>query len=73
MIIKLTNMSPAFFKQPILLNTDKVASIYRGFVKRTEEDSFLEEVTFVHCPPYATFEVFETVEEIYDMVNHNNK
>jgi len=68
MIIKLTNSNPSLKGQPILLNTDFIVSVFRGFASRGEESPVIEEVTYIHCPPHGTWEVEELPEAIYDLI-----
>jgi hypothetical protein len=67
MFITLTNASPAYQAQPIILNTSCIVSVYR--LEVTRESGDVESVTFVHCPPHGTWEVSETVEEISDLLS----
>ena len=71
MFITFTNANPAHKGKSISLNTDSIVSIHRNFA--TREDGTLEEVTFVHCPPHGTWEVVESVEEIFKLIKSANK
>lgn len=66
-LIKLTNASPEHKNSPVIINIDGVISIHRSWANRPAkegQDAYAEEVTFIHCPPYGTWEVYETMEEI---------
>ncbi len=66
-LLKLTNASPEHKNNSIIVNIDGVISIHRSFTVRPARDGkeeYTEEVTFIHCPPYGTWEVYETMEEI---------
>jgi len=66
-LLKLTNASPEHKNNFIIINIDGVISIHRGWANRPAKDgkdACAEEVTFIHCPPYGTWEVYETMEEI---------
>ena len=63
MIIKLTNASEAFKDKSVLINTDKIVSIFESV---NEKD---ETVTFVYVDKENTWLVKETLEEIYEMVS----
>lgn len=67
MFITLTNASPAYRAQSIILNASCIVSVYR--LEATRESGDVESVTFVHCPPHGTWEVSETVEEISDLLS----
>jgi len=73
MIIILTNTSPAFKGLPVLLNTDFIVSVHRGFVSRDDEQKTVEEVTYVFCPPHGNWEVQESVEDIIAQIRGNTK
>ena len=73
MLIKLTNALPAHKGQPILINTDKIVSVYSGKITREPQDddnvSYIDSVTFIHIPPHGTWEVSESVEEVLEQIN----
>jgi hypothetical protein len=71
MIIALTNATPTFRKQTILLNTDLFVSVHRATV--TREDGLIEDITYVHCPPHGNWEVLEEPSEILDLINGAKK
>ncbi len=67
LILRLTNATPEHKGNPVLINADGIISIHGGWVNRVPkegEDPYKEQVTFVHCPPYGTWEVEESVEDI---------
>ena len=66
MLIQLTNATEAMQGNAILINTDMILSIYRD-VKVTEESN-INEVTYVFCPPHGTWEVQETPEQISQII-----
>jgi hypothetical protein len=70
MLIKLTNATPIHKGRPILINTDMIVSIFSDNVTRGESE---ESVTFVHMPPHGTWEVVESVEEIFKLIKSANK
>lgn len=50
-----------------MLKNDNIVSIHEGIVQREGSD-LLERVTFVFVPPHGTWEVMETVDEIFSML-----
>ena len=72
MFITLTNASPAFKGNKVVLNSSNIVSIHRSTVTRTPEkadgETVIEDITFVHCPPHGTWEVAETPEEIVKLL-----
>lgn len=68
MFIKLTNASPQHRGNPIVLQSDNVVSIHEGTIQR-EGSETLETLSFVFVPPHGTWEVQETVMEIFSMLN----
>ena len=72
MLVKLTNALPALKGQPILVNTDKIVSVYTGTVTREPQDdniTYIDTVTFIHIPPHGTWEVSESLEEVLSRIN----
>jgi hypothetical protein len=69
MFIKLTNASPQFKGEPVVLKKDLVVSVYKGEVARNEDASERETVTLVFVPPHGTWEVEETVELVHQLLN----
>lgn len=67
MIIKLTNTTPGFENQPILLNTDYIVSSLINNI--TRPDGTTANSTTIHCPPHGIWEVKESVEEIYSLID----
>jgi hypothetical protein len=68
MFITLTNASPAYPNEPIIINFAHVISMWRGKAVRGMDDdgavTSTEEVTFIFVPPHGTWEVKDTIEEI---------
>ena len=67
MLIKFTNAHPQHLDKPILINSDTIVSVRQGPVVR--EDSTVNDVTFVFCPPHGTWEVKETIDDILKMIS----
>jgi len=67
MLITLTNANPAHKNKPVILNSVFICSIHRNVI--TREDTTIDEVTFVHCPPHGTWEVQELPEDIMNLIN----
>ena len=68
MFIKLTNASPQHRGNPILLKSSDIVSIHEAIIQREGSD-VLERVTYVFIPPHGTWEVQETVDQIFSMLN----
>jgi len=72
MLIKLTNALPTLRGQPLLLNTDKIVSVYSGKITREPQDddnvTYIDTVTFIHIPPHGTWEVTESLEEVLALI-----
>lgn len=70
MFIKLTNASPDFDGKAVVINAEAIVSVFSAQVTRRPEgkDEYLEDITFVHCPPHGTWEVRETLDQIYSMI-----
>jgi len=66
MFIQLTNAIPTHKGRPIVIDIDKVVSIYTDNITRNESE---ESVTYLHIPPHGTWEVMESVEEILALIN----
>ena len=77
MLVKLTNALPAHKGQPILINTDKIVSVYAGAIPREPQDddnvTYIDNVTFIHIPPHGTWEVTESLDEVLALINLTNK
>jgi hypothetical protein len=69
MIIKLTNSFPQYKGLTVLINTDFLVNAITN--KVTRDDGTIETVTTIHCPPHGVWEVEETPEQIYDLINGN--
>jgi hypothetical protein len=69
MLINLTNASPAFKGQPILIKSDIILTVYRGDAMR--EDGTMDSVTFIYAQPHGTWEVQESVMDVYDRINRS--
>jgi hypothetical protein len=63
MIIKLTNANETFKGNPVLINMDKIVSVFSVV---NEKD---ETITFLYYDKENTWQVSETTEEIYEMVS----
>jgi hypothetical protein len=68
MFIKLTNASPQHRGNPVILESSIFVSIHEGMAQREGSD-VLERVTYIFGPPHGTWEVTETVAEIFTMLN----
>ena len=66
MIIQLTNASEDHKNNTILINTDLILSVYTN--TKLNKDNIVETTTHIYCPPHGTWEVFETPEEIMDVI-----
>jgi hypothetical protein len=64
MFIKLTNANPQHRGNPVLLKRNDIVSIHEGMAQREGSD-VVERVTYVFIPPHGTWEVTETVAEIF--------
>jgi hypothetical protein len=71
MFIKLTNASPQHSGNPVMLQSDSIVSIHEAIVQREGSD-VLERVTYIFVPPHGTWEVVETVAEIFTMLEQKN-
>jgi len=71
MFIHLTSASTEFNNKPLALNTDVIVSMIMDDV--TNPDGSIDRKTFIFCPPYGTWEVRESVDEILAMINIANK
>ena len=67
MFIKLTNASPQHRGNPLILQSDNIVSVHEGMIQR-EGSEVLERVSFVFVPPHGTWEVDETAETIFAML-----
>jgi hypothetical protein len=71
MLVKLTNAVSALKGQPLLINTDKIVSVYTGTVTREPQDdniTYIDTVTFIHIPPHGTWEVSESLDEVLALI-----
>jgi hypothetical protein len=69
MLINLTNANPAFRGEPILIKSDIILTVYSGNAIR--EDGTVDRVTFVYAQPHGTWEVEDSVMDIYDKINRS--
>jgi len=67
MILKLTNAFPAYRDKSVIINTDFIVNALENSI--TRDDGTIENVTTVHCPPHGVWEVKETPDEIFAMIN----
>lgn len=70
MLIQLTNATQTRKGKPILINTDMIVSI---FSENVIQGGAEESVTFIHMPPHGTWEVTESLEEIFKLIKSANK
>ena len=63
MIIKLTNANESFKDKLLLINVDKIVSVFES------ENDKKELITFVYVDRENTWQVKETLEEIYGMLS----
>lgn len=66
MFVKLTNSSPEFLGHSIVIKKDLIVTVYGGDALRPEGTT--EKVTFVFAPPHGTWEVQETVEQVFKLL-----
>lgn len=66
MLIQLTNANEEHKGNPILINTDSVLSVYSN--TKLNKDNIVETVTHIFCPPHGTWEVFETPQQIMEII-----
>lgn len=66
MFIKLTNASPAHKDQPVVINTEHIISVHRTEV--TREDFSKDTITYVYAGTSGTWEIVETLDEIFEMI-----
>ena len=73
MLVKLTNALPTLKGQSLLINTDKIVSVYSGAIPREPQDgdnvTYIDNVTFIHMPPHGTWEVSESLDEVLARIN----
>jgi len=68
MYISLTNSAADNKGLPICFKKDSILSVRRGLIKR-EGEEVSEVVTLIYIPPYGTWEVSETYEEVLELMN----
>ena len=66
MFIKLTNASPAHKDQAVIINTEHIISVHRTEV--TREDFSKDTITYVYAGTSGTWEIVETLDEIFEMI-----
>jgi hypothetical protein len=73
MLVKLTNALLTLKGQSLLINTDKIVSVYSGAIPREPQDgdnvTYIDNVTFIHMPPHGTWEVSESLDEVLARIN----
>lgn len=71
MFITLTNATPAHKGKPVAINSDSIVTINTDKVERQLDEltTLVEDVTFIFCPPYGTWEVSESISEITAILN----
>ena len=74
MFIKLTNAAAAFKGKQLALNASTIITMHQGRVEvQHEESTYMEDVTYLFCPPHGTWEVSETIDEIIELINKATK
>ena len=72
MFIKLTNALPAHKGEPLLINTDKIVSVYSSKITQELQDDdnvkYIDSITFIHIPPHGTWEVSESLDEVLSLI-----
>lgn len=71
MFIKLTNANPQHRGNSVLLKSSEIVSVHEGMTQREGSDT-VERVTYVFVPPHGTWEVTDTVAEIFSMLEQKN-
>jgi len=72
MFIKLTNAASAHKGKQLAINADTIVTMHADKVEIQHEDStYLEDVTYLFCPPHGTWEVSESIDEIMELVNES--
>lgn len=66
--IKLTNVSPDFKDQQLVLKKDIIVSVFTGTLDAEEGAEEKTQVTVVYAPPHGNWQVKESVEEIYQLL-----
>jgi hypothetical protein len=69
MFITLTNASENHKNDTILINSDYIITIYTGQNAAKKVDGVIEKVTYIYCPPHGTWEVQESIEEVFAKLN----
>lgn len=67
MFITLTNASALHTGAKIAINADLVVTVHTAAIERSPE--VFEQVTFIFCPPYGTWEVSESHEQVVKQLN----
>lgn len=64
--ISLTNAVEDHKDDPIVLNTDYIVTVYASPTSAAKKtDGVIEKITYVFCPPHGTWQVQESVEEVF--------
>lgn len=71
MFITLTNATPAHKGKLVSINSNSIVTINTDKVERQMDESttYIEDVTFIFCPPHGTWEVSESLEEVTNKLN----
>ena len=67
MLIKLTNAAGTQAGQTVILNTDAMVSIFPVPAEFAEAAATAK--TLIFCPPHGTWQVEDTVEEIFALIS----
>lgn len=67
MYITLTNASVVHRGAKIAININLIATIHENAVER--DPGVFEQVTYIFCPPYGTWEVSESHEQVVKQLN----
>lgn len=66
MFIKLTNANPMYRGDAVIIKTDIIRSVFRADVERSE--GVKDTVTYLWAGDNGTWEVKESVEEVWDLL-----
>ena len=72
MLIKLTNANAKTKQQgdPIYIEADNIISIFPITAEMVKDDVVMSfPRTAVFCPPHGTWEVMESIDDVYNIVN----
>lgn len=70
MFIKLTNASPNYANKPIILKKELIVSVYEGTVAEEVDGVVTEKpVTCVYGPPHGEWQVMESIDQVFKLIN----